>query len=118
MHHVFYREQKVACVRNVEKAINKQDILFVLSNPEECLDVCDPCQEVLEPDEGDERLNLDLGRYRSSTTKAQRVTAATTTSKPIGSNACCQLKVRLRGNGLNRRLVVFSAPEILSICSK
>ncbi|XP_017874952.1 PREDICTED: uncharacterized protein LOC108621880 [Drosophila arizonae] len=85
-------EQKVPCVRNVEKAINKQDILFVLSDPQECPDVCEPCQEVLEPDEGDERLNLDLGRYRGSATKAQRVTAATTTSKPIGSNACCQLK--------------------------
>ncbi|TDG40273.1 hypothetical protein AWZ03_013303 [Drosophila navojoa] len=85
-------EERIECVRNVEKAINKQDILFVLGKPQECARVCDPCQEVLEPDEGDERLNLDLGRYRSSATKAQRVTAATTTSVPIGSNACCQLK--------------------------
>lgn len=92
---MFCREEKVPCVRNVEKSINKQDILFVLSDPQKCPLVCEPCQEVLEPVVGDERLNLDLGRYRGSATKAQRVTAATTTSLPIGSNACCQLKVRV-----------------------
>ncbi|XP_030563652.1 uncharacterized protein LOC115764626 isoform X1 [Drosophila novamexicana] len=51
---------------NVDKNINEQDILFLLSESQPYPIPCEPCQDTLEDDEGDERLKLDLQRYRSS----------------------------------------------------
>lgn len=80
---------------NVDKAINQQDIMFVLSDIQRCPSFCDPCQDALEADEGDERLTLDIGRYRSPTGKSQRVSEIFT-HKPTGTKACCELKVSRR----------------------
>ncbi|KAM8702977.1 hypothetical protein ACLKA7_005338 [Drosophila subpalustris] len=54
------------CRRNMNASINPEDIMFVLAESQKCPPSCDPCLDVLDPEEGDERLQLDLMRYRSA----------------------------------------------------
>ncbi|KAL7730509.1 hypothetical protein ACLKA6_000511 [Drosophila palustris] len=54
------------CRRNMDASINPEDIMFVLAESQKCPPSCDPCLDVLDPEEGDERLQLDLMRYRSA----------------------------------------------------
>ncbi|EDW68293.2 uncharacterized protein [Drosophila virilis] len=53
------------CRRNVDRSINPQDIMFIMSESQRCPSPCDPCLDTWQPDEGDEILQLDLDRYRS-----------------------------------------------------
>ncbi|XP_064549990.1 uncharacterized protein LOC135436344 [Drosophila montana] len=57
---------------NVDKNINQQDIMFILSESQPCAIPCEPCQDTLEDEVGDERLKLDLLRYRSSNASGLR----------------------------------------------
>ncbi|XP_060648781.1 uncharacterized protein LOC132786303 [Drosophila nasuta] len=51
------------CRRNMD--INQTDIMFVMAAPQECPQPhpCDTCKDAMQPEEGDERLQLDLDRY-------------------------------------------------------
>ncbi|EDV95014.1 uncharacterized protein LOC6567263 [Drosophila grimshawi] len=83
-------QQTVTCnsaCENLAKAFNPTDIMFVVGAPQPCPLPCEPCLDELEPEEGDERLQLDLDRYRR---RSQRVT--TPPEKICGMEACCQLK--------------------------
>jgi len=89
----FFREESV-CKRNMDKSIAQQDIMFVMTESQRCPNTCDPCLDVLELEEGDERLKLDLERYRSLThpLKSDKVF----THRPAGNAACCEIKVCIK----------------------
>lgn len=61
--------------------------MFVFGHPDTCPEVCEPCADKIEPVEGDERLLLDLKRYRGG---IQRVTDPPVEKR--STNACDQLK--------------------------
>jgi len=65
--------------------------MFVVSESQRCPSPCDPCLDALAPEEGDERLKLDMQRYRSFTDalKSDKVF----THNPAGNAACCEIKV-------------------------
>ncbi|XP_052849935.1 uncharacterized protein LOC128260746 [Drosophila gunungcola] len=57
-------EQNIEC-QGLGPTFNAHDVLFVVGNPDPLLKIpSEPCPE-LPPEEGDERLDLDLQRYRS-----------------------------------------------------
>ncbi|SPP88080.1 uncharacterized protein LOC117589794 [Drosophila guanche] len=58
-------KRRATCV-NLGPSINQQDIMFMIGSPERCEIPSDPCDDQLEPEPGDKRLQLDLSRYRSS----------------------------------------------------
>ncbi|KAH8311009.1 hypothetical protein KR044_003850, partial [Drosophila immigrans] len=79
--------EKKKC-RNLGRLINPADMMFVLGEPQPCAKPEDPCADELEPEEGDERLRLDLERYREFN---QRVEAPPRDDF-CGMEACCELK--------------------------
>ncbi|KAH8344231.1 hypothetical protein KR084_008356, partial [Drosophila pseudotakahashii] len=57
-------EEKVEC-QGLGPTFNPQDVMFVIGDPDPLLKIpSEPCSELL-PEEGDERLDLDLQRYKS-----------------------------------------------------
>jgi len=89
----FFREESI-CKRNMDKSIAQQDIMFVMAESQRCPNTCDPCLDALQPEEGDERLRLDLERYRSfsNALKSDKVF----THRPAGNAACCEIKVCIK----------------------
>ncbi|EDV95015.1 uncharacterized protein LOC6567264 isoform X1 [Drosophila grimshawi] len=79
------------CSRNMDRSIQPQDILFVMSESQRCPSPCDPCLDAWEPEEGDERLKLDLQRYSHSNAAGFRA-AENFIHSPAGNAACCELK--------------------------
>ncbi|XP_022211564.2 uncharacterized protein LOC111066922 [Drosophila obscura] len=79
------------CQRNMDKSINPQDIMFVMGESQHCPSPCDPCLDALDSEPGDERLRLDLQRYRSHTAGAIDPNKMMT-DRPSGIPACCELK--------------------------
>ncbi|EDW81662.2 uncharacterized protein Dwil_GK10903 [Drosophila willistoni] len=80
-----------SCARDIDKSIHPKDIFFVMGQPQVCEIPSNPCLDVLEPEEGDERLKLDLDRYRS--VSAGRVnTNDLMLDQPAFSAACYDLK--------------------------
>ncbi|XP_030370556.1 uncharacterized protein LOC115621139 [Scaptodrosophila lebanonensis] len=73
---------------SIARNISPQDILFVVGEPKVCPTPTDPCPDVLESEEGDDRLFLDLLRFRSVN---QRVTTQTI-EDTYKNRACCELK--------------------------
>lgn len=66
--------------------------MFVMTDSQRNANPCDPCLDILPPEEGDEMLQLDLERYRAfqealKTTKVFK-------HSPAGNAACCEIKVR------------------------
>ncbi|KAH8388354.1 hypothetical protein KR093_005102 [Drosophila rubida] len=76
------------CKRNAE--IGLQDIMFVMAESQHCPSPCDPCIDALEPEEGDERLKLDMQRYRSFSDALNSDRVFTHT--PAANAACCEIK--------------------------
>ncbi|XP_034487346.1 uncharacterized protein LOC117791645 [Drosophila innubila] len=81
-----FQEEKAKC-RNLGKFINAPDVMFLVGEPQPCRKPSQPCLDELDPDEGDERLRLDLERYRSLN---ERIYAPP--EEICGMEACCELK--------------------------
>lgn len=79
------------CRRNMGSCISSQDILFLISESQRCPQSCDPCSDAWEPEEGDERLSLDLQRYRNFNTEALRP-VETLKHFPACDAITCELK--------------------------
>ncbi|XP_034662767.1 uncharacterized protein LOC117897823 [Drosophila subobscura] len=81
------------CKRNMDKSINPQDIMFVMGESQHCPSPspCDPCLDALDSEPGDERLRLDLQRYRSQNAGTFDPNKMMT-DRPSGIPACCELK--------------------------
>ncbi|XP_062122003.1 LOW QUALITY PROTEIN: uncharacterized protein LOC133835880 [Drosophila sulfurigaster albostrigata] len=79
-------DEKSKC-RNLGKNINPADVMFLFGEPQPCAKPEGPCYDELEPEEGDERLRLDLERYRELN---QRVYVPP--EDICGVDACCDLK--------------------------
>ncbi|KAH8311005.1 hypothetical protein KR044_003852, partial [Drosophila immigrans] len=62
------QEEKI-CRPNMP--INPADIMFVMADPVRCPKFCDNCEDAMKPEEGDERLQLDLDRYKPVSNKRQ-----------------------------------------------
>ncbi|XP_030245339.1 uncharacterized protein LOC115564782 [Drosophila navojoa] len=60
---------KKSCT-NLGKAIKEADIMFLIGSNDPCESVCEPCAEQIETEEGDERLRMDLNRYRGDNERA------------------------------------------------
>ncbi|XP_064549991.1 uncharacterized protein LOC135436345 [Drosophila montana] len=84
-------EEQTECRRNIDRCINQEDIMFVVSESQRCPSPCDPCLDALEPEDGDERLQLDMARYRSSNAGGYRP-AENMIHMPEANSACCELK--------------------------
>ncbi|XP_030563654.1 uncharacterized protein LOC115764627 [Drosophila novamexicana] len=84
-------EEQSECRRNIDKCINQEDIMFIVSESQRCPSPCDPCLDALEPEAGDELLKLDMARYRSSNAGGYRP-AENLIHNPVENSACCQLK--------------------------
>jgi len=81
--------------------------MFLMGETQHCPNPCDICPDVLEPEEGDERLQLDLQRYQSMNSRwnpeESLMQSMSTTWNPertlmqntAGNSACCQLKVNI-----------------------
>eukprot|EP00099_Drosophila_melanogaster_P022766 NP_650340.1 uncharacterized protein Dmel_CG14355 [Drosophila melanogaster] len=83
-------EPELECARNMDRSINAQDIMFVMGESQVCPSACEPCQNDLEAEEGDERLRLDLERYRSQGGGIKPYNMMTNNAS--GIPACCELK--------------------------
>lgn len=79
------------CQRMMDRSINPQDIMFVLGESQVCPSATAPCRNDLEDEEGDERLRLDLERYRSQGGGIKPYQMMTDNGS--GIPACCELKV-------------------------
>jgi len=86
-----FSEPELECARNMDRSINAQDIMFVMGESQVCPSACEPCQNDLEAEEGDERLRLDLERYRSQGGGIKPYNMMTDNAS--GIPACCELKV-------------------------
>lgn len=75
----------------MDRSINPQDIMFVLGESQVCPSATAPCRNDLEDEEGDERLRLDLERYRSQGGGIKPYQMMTDNGS--GIPACCELKV-------------------------
>ncbi|XP_017849865.1 uncharacterized protein LOC108604780 [Drosophila busckii] len=75
----------VTC-RELAANINDPDIMFVIGEPNPCINV-NRCEEQVPAEEGDERLGLDLARYRKYNERVLHAPEDTLTAE-----ACCQLK--------------------------
>ncbi|XP_070852065.1 uncharacterized protein [Drosophila suzukii] len=64
--------------------------MFVMGESQVCPSACEPCQNDLEEEEGDERLKLDLDRYRSQGGGIKPYKMMTENGS--GIPACCELK--------------------------
>lgn len=71
--------------------------MFLLGAPQPCRKASLPCLDDLDPEEGDERLRLDLERYR---TLNERVYAQEPPERICGVEACCELKNMTEQYGL------------------
>ncbi|KAH8278710.1 hypothetical protein KR018_007533 [Drosophila ironensis] len=78
------------CRRNMDKSISPQDIMFVLGESQVCPAACEPCPNTYEDEEGDERLKLDLERYRSQGGGIKPYKLMSDNGS--GIPACCELK--------------------------
>ncbi|KAL7730508.1 hypothetical protein ACLKA6_000510 [Drosophila palustris] len=81
------REDKSKC-RNLGKLINAQDVMFLVGEPQPCRKPSESCLDELEPNEGDERLRLDLERYRTINERYSYEPA----EDLCGLETCCELK--------------------------
>ncbi|KAM8702980.1 hypothetical protein ACLKA7_005340 [Drosophila subpalustris] len=81
------REDKSKC-RNLGKLINAQDVMFLVGEPQPCRKPSQTCLDELEPNEGDERLRLDLERYRTVNERYSYDPA----EDLCGLETCCELK--------------------------
>ncbi|KAH8388515.1 hypothetical protein KR093_008465, partial [Drosophila rubida] len=79
-------DENLRC-RNLGRAINPADVMFVVGEPQPCGRPDEPCPDELAPEEGDERLQLDLERYGAIN---RRVTAPP--EEVCGMEACSELK--------------------------
>ncbi|XP_032596179.1 uncharacterized protein LOC116805804 [Drosophila grimshawi] len=82
------RNEDRECRTNMDQCISPQDIMFIMGENQACPDPCGLCPDVLMSEEDDERLELDLERYRSSK-PVRRRTADHLINNP---NATCVMK--------------------------
>ncbi|KAM8702975.1 hypothetical protein ACLKA7_005336 [Drosophila subpalustris] len=87
-------EEDKVCRQNVDKSINPHDIMFLMGETQECPNPCDICPDVLDPEEGDERLQLDLQRYQSM--NATWSPEKSLMPNSAGNAACFELKQMAR----------------------
>lgn len=65
--------------------------MFVMTDSQRNANPCDPCLDILPPEEGDPMLELDIQRY-SAFQEALKSTKVFKHS-PAGNAACCEIKV-------------------------
>lgn len=87
-----YRDDPRSC-KNVDEAVRKDDIMFVMADSQRNANPCDPCLDVLPPEEGDPLLGLDLERYLGFQEALK--SAKIFTHSPAGNAACCEIKVHI-----------------------
>ncbi|XP_068153098.1 uncharacterized protein [Drosophila tropicalis] len=71
---------------DVSNAINKQDIMFLMSTADPCTVPQGLCNNVSESEEGDARLRLDIDRYRSMNSKVDPSSIEETEPEVISCN--------------------------------
>ncbi|KRF83769.1 uncharacterized protein [Drosophila virilis] len=89
------KQEDAKCLLYKDKSINPQDIMFVMGENQQCPNQSDLCPDVMYPDEDDDRLKLDLLRYRSSNGNDRRPTA-TFMHNPVANNAAGGMKQMAR----------------------
>ncbi|XP_068152971.1 uncharacterized protein [Drosophila tropicalis] len=100
-----------SCARDIDKSIHPNDIFFIMGQTQVCEIPPNPCEDALEKEEGDERLKLDLERYRSAS--AGRVnTNDLMLDQPGFSAACYGLKKLVTEYGQIIDSVTKSAAEV------
>ncbi|EDV95017.1 GH23735 [Drosophila grimshawi] len=77
-----------SCRRDMDKSINKEDILFIFGGSQRCPADCDPCLDAVDPGEGDDYLRL--GRQSVQTAAPKFVD--TLIHNPVGDSVCCEIK--------------------------
>ncbi|XP_017092289.2 uncharacterized protein [Drosophila bipectinata] len=65
-------EPEPDCFPNMGSTIAPQDIMFLIGHQDLCPIPCERCSDVIEDEAGDERLRLDLSRYKSRLPKTPR----------------------------------------------
>ncbi|KAH8417638.1 hypothetical protein KR222_003477, partial [Zaprionus bogoriensis] len=73
--------------RNLGTSLNPADIMFTFGTPQPCAQPAEPCMDELPPNEGDERLRLDIERYKSFNLRA-----IDEPREALGNDTCSELK--------------------------